>query len=324
MPAYFETGFFVRQPAWHGLGEVVPRPPQNAEDACFVAGLNWEVKKTPMFYSWRNTEMRSPYYAIVRQSDGKVLGRCQDKYEPFQNIQAFRWCEPLLDTELWAFETGGALYGGRTCWVLLKQDETMIVPNDVLRQYLLFMWDHTGKRASVVRPVSIRVVCANTLAIALDEEGITERIWHDSKQWTRLEVIQEYYKQSSLEFARQQTIFQKMANTKWGEWDREQFVNSLCRELGGEEDSPVAQKRRDVLGEMVVEGRASGTQELGIKDTVYGALMGATEYFEHYHGGNSVKDRGANILMGKANRAVDEAFYTACDMAGIDVDNIKS
>lgn len=316
MPAYFETGFFVRQPAWHGLGEVVATPPPNARVALKRAELDWEVEKRRMFFYWQDEGIETPFFAIVRNSDGKLLGRCQENYEPLQNLDAMKWCEPLLDTELWTYETAGALYGGKTCWVLLKQDEVQIVPNDVLKQYLLFMWDHTGRRASTIRPVSIRVVCANTLSVALKEGGGVDRVWHNSKQWTKLEEIRKFYEETSIRFAEQRGVLQDLSEIKWDDNRLAEYVDSICKGEG-EDDTPVDRKRREVLTEMVVDGKASGAGELGIKNTAYGALMAVTEYYEHFHGGKSIKDRGANILFGKANRAFQRAFDKTCELARV-------
>lgn len=321
MADYFESGFFVRQEAWHGMGHVVQTPPGNAVDACQKAGLDWDVAKLPLFFTHGGQEIPTKYYAIVREGDNKVFGQCTREYHPLQNFDAMEWCEPLLDTELWTYETAGSLKEGQVCWVLLKQDETQIVPNDVFKRYLLFTWNHSGRQASTIRPVSIRVVCANTLRAAMGEEGqdSIRRVWHTSEQWRRLEEIRKFYKMTSLEFARQQDIFRRFADVTWNDSQLEFFVEKavpMPEEEGGRKLT-IFQKHRDALAEMVVDGKASGAKQLGIKNTAYGAFMAATEFYEHYYGGGRVKDRGTNILYGTGCRIMDNIFETTCSLANV-------
>ena len=127
MSALFETGFFVEQSAWHQEGIVLEEAP-NSEEAYEQSGLNWEVDSRPLHFlvPGVNRRFNTDLRALVRSTDLRVLGACKRNYEVFQNKEAFDWCEPLVQTDWWHYETAGSLKGGEYCWALLKQDEKEI------------------------------------------------------------------------------------------------------------------------------------------------------------------------------------------------------
>lgn len=156
---------------WHKLGKVVEGQPTSA-DALKLAGLDWKVRCEPLQLEsaeWR-TAAKIPARAVVRDSDASVLGVVGMDYTPLQNAEAF-----AIADDLWAagarWESAGSLYEGRRVWMLCRMrpqdggDE--IAPGDVVRPYLLVTTSHDGSAAVRVMLTSVRVVCANTLRMAL-------------------------------------------------------------------------------------------------------------------------------------------------------------
>lgn len=321
MSHYFESGFFTRQEAWHGLGNVLPTAPATPAEALEVAGLNWDVKKKRMFFKGPDGFIRTELNAIIRATDSNILGYAKKNYVPYQNIQAAQWCRPLIESELWTFEAGGSLKGGEHCWFLLKQDEHEIVPNDVLKNYLLFMWNHTGRKANIVRPVTIRVVCWNTLTAALNEEGLVDKVYHSRGAEDRYDEIQRYYQAMTAEFTRQHETFDRLL-IEMNSDQREAYCETLIPLKNADGESfegrslTTRTRRLDALKEMVVDGKAAGAQELGIVDSAYGAFQAASEFFEHYDFGQ-VQDRGDAMLYGIIGRAVDKALGVALEFATV-------
>ena len=85
MSHYFETGMMVRQPAWHGLGEVLDFDPTPGE-AILAAGLNWNVNVCPMFADLPDeSRIATGYNAIVRDCDQSVFGVVKGVYRTYQN-----------------------------------------------------------------------------------------------------------------------------------------------------------------------------------------------------------------------------------------------
>ena len=162
MPALVESMMYVREKPWHGLGTQVEEAPTSAE-ALRMAGLDWNVVQ-------RNIQVCGGakiqnYKANIRDSDGTVLGVVTDRYKIVQNAEAFEFTDSLIGGEV-RYETAGSLNGGRKIWLLAKLPETEIV-GDKTEPYLCFTNTHDGSGAIRVCMTPIRVVCNNTLNLAL-------------------------------------------------------------------------------------------------------------------------------------------------------------
>lgn len=169
MPACVETMFSVREKPWHGLGEIVEEAP-TAKDAIELAGINWRVNSNPIFDMFGNPI--KGYKANTRSSDNSVLGIVTDKYEIVQNIEAFDFADNLVGEEL-RYETAGSLKKGKVVWLLAKMPDRYIC-EDKFESYMCFANSHDGTGAVKIAMTPIRVVCNNTLNIALAD---AKRSW---------------------------------------------------------------------------------------------------------------------------------------------------
>ena len=306
MSAAFETGFFVREPAWHMQGQVLANAP-NTEEAYESSGLNWEVGKQQLF--WEGVEsqkMATDFYAIIRYASNKVLGQCSDRYALFQNSQLFEWCKPLVETDWWAYESAGSLMDGKHCWVLMKQDETEIIPNDTLKKYLLIVGSHTGVHANVITPTTVRVVCMNTLRAALAEKlGVS--IVHATGQMNIYRKLQQLHISTTAQFAKQEDYFKRLLDLNMSDTQLEQLADTLFPIKEVEDTTLRSAKsslRVNSRAKTLLLGEASGAKDLGIVNTGYDAYQAISEFVEHEKGGNRVKDRGWNILFGPGAQTI--------------------
>lgn len=157
------TGEVSRFVPWHGLGTPVENAVNSAE-ALELAGLDWEVNSRPIYTD--NGIQIPGYIANTRSSDNKVLGVVSDKYKIVQNKEAFAFTDSLLDNEA-KYVTAGSLRGGKNVWMLAQLPRTKILGDDV-DQYLCFTNTHDGTGAVRVFTTPVRVVCNNTLNLALN------------------------------------------------------------------------------------------------------------------------------------------------------------
>ena len=163
MSANVESMFYVRTAPWHGLGTKVIEAP-DSEGALVAAGLNWNVVQEPIYT--REEEMIDGYRANVRDSDRRVLGVVTDRYKIVQNREAFAFTDELLGEGV-RYETAGSLQGGRRVWLLAHMPHEYIISGERISPYLLFSNAHDGSGAIKVALMPIRVVCQNTLNLAL-------------------------------------------------------------------------------------------------------------------------------------------------------------
>ena len=163
MAANVETMFYTREKPWHGLGTMVAEAP-NSKDALRLAGLNWKVLQEPVYTE--NEELIQGYKANVRDTDRKVLGVVTDRYKVIQNEEAFAFTDTLLGEGV-RYETAGSLQEGRRVWMLARLPREFIIGGERISPYMVFSNTHDCSGAVKTALTPIRVVCNNTLNLAL-------------------------------------------------------------------------------------------------------------------------------------------------------------
>lgn len=164
MSANFESGFFVGEPAWHGLGTVISDAP-TSEDAIRLAELDWDVIPKPIYDEFGR---ELPGYKVnMRSSDNMALGIVTDRYRIVQNKEAFAFTDELLGHGV-RYETAGSLASGKRVWMLARMENTTIAEENI-DPFLVFTNSHDGTGAIRVAITPVRVVCQNTLNLALSQ-----------------------------------------------------------------------------------------------------------------------------------------------------------
>jgi len=170
----FESGFVVRDQAWHGLATLLQDAP-TVEEGIKQAALDWDVLTRPVLVPVPTGKGRGEkrivakgYHATVRASDQSVLGIVSSKYKPLQNAEAFEFFDKFLKDGTCQLEAAGSLSKGKYVWVLAKiaNLNAEISKGDEVCTYLLLSNAHDGTRAVLVAFTPIRVVCWNTLSYA--------------------------------------------------------------------------------------------------------------------------------------------------------------
>ena len=139
--------------------------------ALSLAGLDWRVIQKPLL---TYDEIPVPgFKANLRDSDNQVLGVVTDRYKVVQNEDAFAFTDSLLGEGV-TYETAGSLQNGRRTWILAKLPQRYIISGDEITPYLVFMNSHDGSGAIKAAMTPIRVVCMNTLNLAL---STAKRTW---------------------------------------------------------------------------------------------------------------------------------------------------
>lgn len=208
MPAMFETGFFVREPAWHGLGTVLNDYPATREEAYLLAGHDYRIVRhnagieglVPLtqekrneliqrgvpvvgplegnWFSYRPSPEHTGFVIDHTRADGtrgplhgNQCSIAASTYQEIQNETAYDIAELLFD-QGFEWETGITLSGGSVCALTLKLNEPIQIPGDdsPILPYGCLSWSHDGSGALRIRTGSIRQVCANTVA-ASEAEG---------------------------------------------------------------------------------------------------------------------------------------------------------
>lgn len=163
---------FAGAPAWHNTGTVV-REAMTVSQALEMAHLGWLVAGRPMF--WQSPDGAFHLYEgrkiNVRVDTEEPLGDVSDDYRIVQSGEAFETIGRVLLAHDLRFEAAGALNGGRRIWLLARTPEALKVNGDVIEPYIMLLNSHDGTTEVIVRTTGVRVVCQNTVAMALAENA---------------------------------------------------------------------------------------------------------------------------------------------------------
>lgn len=155
-----QNGRFV---PWHGLGTPVQSALTSAE-ALKAAELDWTVEAKPI-YTDKGIQIPG-YVANTRDKDDSVLGIVSDKYKIVQNVDAFAFTDNLIGKDV-RYETAGSLRNGKSTFMLARLPQKKILGDD-FENYICFTNTHDGTGAVKVCSTNVRVVCNNTLNLALN------------------------------------------------------------------------------------------------------------------------------------------------------------
>lgn len=175
----------VGQPAWHRLGVNVAEA-QTSDEAIKLAGLDWTVEQCPV-QTVRTVEVDGKLitksidvpgrYCNLRSDTEAPLAVVSDSYRVFQNREAFDFMDTIVGEKLAMFETAGSLRGGRQVWMMARlPGDLRATPNDVTNPYILLTNTHDGSQSLRMIPTAVRVVCQNTLTLALSRSARTQGI----------------------------------------------------------------------------------------------------------------------------------------------------
>ena len=174
-------------PVWHRLGQRTERP-LTSSAALTMAGLDWKVEPRALYTTIEGRLRKiESHKSIVRLDTNAVLGVVGRRYRPVQNAEAFAWLDELMGCRMAVYETAGSIRQGALVWAMIRLPGELRIAgtDDIVKPFILVCNSHDGSLAFRALNTTVRVVCANTLTLALQSAGAdsvavkhTERI-HD-------------------------------------------------------------------------------------------------------------------------------------------------
>ena len=308
--------FGDKLPAWHGIGHVLKDAPtpEKAWSLAYPHNLfQYDISaKMPdgnggAFYH------DAPGYSAIVRDDGKVLGIHSDKYGLTQPFEVFKRFEPLIDSGLVELHAGGSLCEGRKMWALakIKGGDADILPNDTIRAYLLFQTSFDGSCVAGAGFTGVRVVCANTLAMA--QNDVTFRTKHTKNVNRRLDAYRDDVAQTLLAFRENVENMRTLARKQVTRASQETYIRHV---IVGPEPKEAPREISTKLENKVAEVVELLDTQKGLKDlpkmrgTAWQAYNAVTEYITH-KAGRTVDSRVDSQWFG-ANARLNQ---TALDLA---------
>ena len=309
-----ETMTYFGKAPWHGLGTAL-----DAEDVydwqktCQKAGLDWEVELAPLVTA--DTQDKVQHKAVRRKSDARILGVVGPRYAVLQNHDAFGWFEPFLEAKEAALHTAGSLRQGSRIWVLAKlnREPLVIAQGDEVEKYLLLSHSHDGSLAVRIGFTPVRVVCANTLAMAHGADASKLlRVKHTKDVHESLANIREVIDVANAEFQATAEQYRLLARKSINQVDLHRYVQKV---LKVEDDREAGTRLKNIMEEIVGLAEAGRGNDLtSIRGTYWAAYNGFSEWLS-YSRGRSQENRMNSLWFGEGANLNRQALEVALAMA---------
>lgn len=188
MSANVETMMYAGEVPWHGLGTSLPLE-VSSEEAIRLSGLDWDVELASIVTDDQKRTGVDQYRVTRRTTDNLILGVVKSTFKPIQNRAAFGMFDGVVGTGRAIYHTAGALQNGSKVWILAKLPGAMVIGGkDEVDRYLLLSNAHDGTRPLQMLFTPVRVVCANTLGVALGrrkEDMVEDEGGEEKEAWDR-------------------------------------------------------------------------------------------------------------------------------------------
>jgi phage/plasmid-like protein (TIGR03299 family) len=315
---------YVGKAPWHGLGAGLNNPP-TSEEAIRVAHLDWLVDKyplqieTPLGYQTIRDQ-----YAIMRTDwwkqggVGPCFGIVSKEYHLLQNFEAFAFFDGIVGKKAAIYETAGALGDGERVWILAKLPETIrVVGDDICDKYLLLSNSHDGKSSVQMKFTPIRVVCQNTLTLALSQ-GPTIRVAHTRNMQDRMRQAESLLGIIHHQFDTIEQSFQRLSEVKMDDKKLDAYYKILFPNPKDAEDHKGMERARsDRKKATWYYEFGRGNQEKGVAGTLWAAYNGITKWCDYRETNQSPDQRLTSIWFGDGYLLKARAFRVA-------IENIRS
>ncbi len=286
MPANVQTMAYYGAVPWHGLGTPVPKG-VTAEDMIRAAGLDWDVELRPARGAREiNRKKEFSRYEVVRvprpntKEEEVLLGVVSRRYQPLQNVEAFAFFNPIVGDGKAYFETAGALGEGERIWVMAKMPNAMeIVRGDECFKYLLLSNTHSGKGSVIVKFTTVRVVCQNTLMLAMEDGQKAYRVRHSKQMQFKLEELADFLAITQEVFQKAEEQFKLLARIQMIDDRLDHYFEAVFPRTPAQKKKGETPARWKFLRE-AFEARPD-LQLPGVRGTLWGAYNAIT-WFEDY------------------------------------------
>lgn len=297
---------------WHKLGTPVDDD-MTPFEIMKAAGLDWTVSKSDTFAKFQKSDGEFEYIptgtqALIRDTDGKVLTQVGVNWNPVQNIEAFEFFTEFVENGNMQMDTAGSLKGGQIVWALADvKDGFTLFGGDEIKGYLLFSNPHVYGKTVDIRFCAERVVCNNTLTMALNEVGqpsvkVNHRSHFDS------EKVKEILGLSHNKLEKFKEAAEFLGSNQYNVVKIEDYFGKVFG-VSSKEDKKLSRTAEEVMS--IVETQPGAEYQKGSWWQAFNAVTYATDHLL----GRSGDTRLASAWFGNNSRRKIEALDLAMKMA---------
>jgi phage/plasmid-like protein (TIGR03299 family) len=325
--------FYYGEMPWHRKGVKLEHP-ADLEEALYWGNLDWEVELIPLQTIEDDPPFRSPVpmrMAVVRKEvppgfPGRVLGVVHPGFKPLQNRQGAEVFDAIFGRREQVYHTGGYLGEGQVVWLLARLPiEITIAGEDIVEPYILYSNSHDGSRAIDFRLTAVRVVCQNTLNLALNKRDMRKafRRSHSGNYDSLLNEFAGFFMFTINAAKLVENSFQKLSQQKCSPDAFTEFAHFLFS-VPNHPESQQEQVLRTyhlIRDQMVAERRAlkqkyeqaNDTELSSARGTWWSALNAVTGYVDHDQ--KTRRERYSYVMFGHGDVLKRKAYELAIKTA---------
>lgn len=282
-----ENGFveiaWTGETPWHGLGQKLEEG-ADIETWRKSAGLDWQIERKHVHYydDDGNAHPFAGQHVLYRSDNYQPMSVVSDRYKIVQPAEVLDFFNKLIERQGYKLHTAGSLKGGKRIWALAETGKVAEVLNgDPVAKYILLATSYDKGMATTARETNIRVVCANTIAIADKDKSNVVSIPHSTNfiadsVYDQLGITVDTF---GLFIEQTKTLATKQVNSKSFDTFMAQLLNSKYYEMN-EKDITKNRAYKKILE--LFDGGAIGNDIAGIRGTRWQLLNAVTEYVDHH------------------------------------------
>jgi phage/plasmid-like protein (TIGR03299 family) len=309
---------YVGETPWHGLGnELTPQQP--IEVWAEQSGMSFQILETPVRFM---AESAGPLGSIKTFADQKVLYRSDtqdalsvvsNRYQVVQPCEVLEFYRDLTEVAGYELETAGVLKGGKKFWALAKTGQSSALKgNDIVQGYLLLATSCDGTLATTATPTTVRVVCNNTLTIAVNGAVSAIKVPHNTR--FDAQAVKQQLGIAVSQWDGFMHCMRTLAERKVKSHEAmAYFLRVLCEVDPNSSDLTNLTNERALLKvQSLYDGQGHGAELEAAKGTAWGLLNAVTEYVDHERRARSPEYRLESAWFGQGavikQRALDTAL----------------
>ncbi len=307
---------YVGETPWHGLGNKLPKN-QPIEVWQKAAGMDFEIKQTEVLFNSAggndgnllNLRSNPDATVLYRSDNNEPLSVVSKRYKVVQPKDILGFYRDLVAVGGFELETAGVLKGGKKLWALAKTGQETLLPGlDKVKAYLLLATSCDGSLATTAQFTSVRVVCNNTLQMAVGENKGAIRVPH-STTFDPAAVKQEL----GLGLSSWETFMasiKALSNRPVSKFEAMSYLVNVLGDPALPLDEQSNQKAiQAVYGLYSGEGRGSKLQSAN--GTAWGLINGVTEYVDSHRRARNQDYRLDSAWFGQGAQIKGKAFEQA-------------
>lgn len=309
---------YVGDKPWHGLGSELEAG-ADLDQWRIAAGLDWTAELQDLYFRSRTDQLvkKADSKIVYRSDTAAELGICSDRYKVVQPAEVMEFFRDLTEANSMRMETAGCLEGGKRIWALAATgDEFRLMGQDVVKGYVLLATSFDGSMATQAMFTSVRVVCHNTLSVAVSSDGRSAvRVPHStsfdgSKVKLEMGLVHDGW-------AKFEQSAEALAERKVSAREQIDYVLALMStEAELKNPELLSTRKKNIIADILAraQGNAIGSQYRAAQGTAWGLLNAVTEYVDHSQG-NSTETRFKSAQFGQGAALKTEAFVLARQLA---------